>query len=152
MSFARTHSRHFLLLAVILRLTLASALAATGSWEEWETTSRISTPIGVQVLENKVCRQVGDVLSLLQKNPGPGCNPWRLVHEGINGTYTAQTVCTQPGGLTMQVHATIHVDLGGHSAHGTSQASGLVGGRPFTSPTTQFTSRYLGACTGPTSK
>lgn len=144
------------------RLVLAGVLLgmACPAWAvsiipgEWETSSHIVTPAGVQVINSKVCHSGTGVTALLNRQQGEQCGPWRQVSASADGTRILETTCTQagpgPGGEPLMIHvrATIGVARDGRSAQGEVLTSGTVNGTSFTAPPTHFRSRYLGACPG----
>ena len=144
--------KFFTLSILIFAVSMGSASADPIARGEWETTARVATPQGTQVIRQKVCRRGEGVAELLLRQQGETCDPWK-VSSGMGGKYDMQSTCTQsgpfPGGsLKMNVHAIVAVAPDGRSAKGTVQATGHVAGAPFTSPPTQFSSRYIGACPG----
>ena len=120
---------------------------------EWQTTSQATLPQGPMTLRQKICVHDEGVRALLMRQQGEQCDPWRQVSSTVDGTTVLRTTCTQTGpapgsSLTLHVQATVSVAPDGRSAHGSVEASGKVDGMAFTSPPSQFTSRYLGACPG----
>lgn len=149
----KKNSRTFILLAILGSASVSCAATFPFAPGEWETTSSVNTPQGPQVIHDKGCRQGDGVSALLLRQQGEQCAPWQDISSGINGAHVLHSTCTQrgpfPGGLlTVHVTAKVTVAPNGRSARGTVQASGEVDGMAFTSPPTQFTSRYIGACPG----
>ena len=129
----------------------SSAAAATLKTGEWETTSQISTPQGMQTFTARTCNKQPDVAGILSRHD-QHCGNWQESGPDGSGTYTLHGVCSQNGtaagkGLNMQVEAQITVEADGRSVRGTTQSSGEVNGFSFSSPPVPFTSRYIGACT-----
>ena len=148
---ARLSTALVLLLVATMRCACAATIAVLPG--EWETTSHIDTPQGPQVLREKVCRRGAGVGDLLARQQGEQCGPWQETPSGADGTLLLRSTCRQaspaPGSsLTLHVQARVTVATDGRSAHGTVQASGTVNGMTFNTPSTRFTSRFLGACPG----
>jgi hypothetical protein len=149
----KKHGRTFILLASLATTSVSYAASLPFVPGEWETTSHFNTPQGAQVIHVKGCRQGDGVSALLMRQQGEQCAPWQETSSGVDGAHMLRSTCTQrgpvPGGLlTFHVQATVTVAPNGRSAHGTVQAAGEINGMSFTSPPTQFTSRFIGTCPG----
>lgn len=143
-----------MIFALLLALGLSAMAHATPLvvQGEWETTATINAPQGPMAFHTKNCNKGQDVSQVMPKQANAHCKPWQESSSNGGRDVVLRGECTQNGptpgqNMLMHVEAKINIAEDGRSLTGTTQASGEVNGFTFSSPPTQFSAKYIGACT-----